>query len=264
MALEVRNLCFSYYDVQVLDSLSFTAPEGKLTALLGRNGSGKSTLLRVLAGILPLGSGSIRVRGEEIGSLKNRFRARLLGYLPQFHQGVFSFTVEEVVLTGRASYVFARPSRLDRYKAIEAIERIGIAHLRTRSYTELSGGERQLVMIARVLAQESKVILLDEPVSHLDLANQQRLLKILKEICATGIIVMAVLHDPNTAFLYADKVVFLKDGQLAMPAGDTPPWSIEFIRKIYGIESAILPFGDKGLVVPASELTGQAREASSH
>jgi iron complex transport system ATP-binding protein len=253
MSLDVRNLCFSYDTVKVLNDLSFTAPEGKFTVLLGRNGSGKSTLFKVLAGIMPANAGSIRVMGEETSSLKARSRARLLGYLPQFHQTVFSFTVEEVVLTGRASYVFSQPTRQDRQKAREAIDTVGMSHLCARPYTELSGGERQLVMIARVLAQEPRVILLDEPISHLDLANQQILLRLLKQITAAGVTVVAILHDPNAAFIYADQLAFLKEGKIVSPGAGKHPWEPEFIKEIYGITAAILPFRDRGFIVPIEE-----------
>ena len=253
MSLDVSNLCFSYGTLQVLNNLSFTAPSGKFTVLLGRNGSGKSTLFKALAGLLPVNSGSIKVMGEEMNSLKTRSRARLLGYLPQFHQTVFSFTVEEVVLTGRASYIFSQPSREDRKKANEAIETVGMKHLCGRPYTELSGGERQLVMIARVLAQEPRVILLDEPISHLDLANQQGLLKMLKQITTTGVTVLAILHDPDAAFMYADNLVFLKEGRIASPKGERVPWNAEFIKEVHGITAAILPFRDKAFVMPFEE-----------
>ena len=118
------------------------------------------------------------------------------------------------MLTGRAAYVFSLPGRRDREKADQAIAEVGIEALRDRPYTELSGGERQLVMIARVLAQEPRVILLDEPLSHLDLANQVRFLRLVKKLTAGGLTVLAVLHDPNLAFLSGDHFVFLKDGRV--------------------------------------------------
>jgi iron complex transport system ATP-binding protein len=261
MALIVRNLSFDYDGKQVLRDLSFTAPAGSLTVVLGRNGSGKSTLLRVMAGILAIKSGSMKVLGEELSSLKGSARAALIGYLPQFHQTVFPFTVEDVVLTGRAAYVLCTPSASDRAKSLAAIRTIGIEHLRTRPYTELSGGERQLVMIARVLAQNPKVILLDEPVSHLDLANQQRLLGLLKKITAAGVTVVAVLHDPNSAFLYGDKIVFIKEGRVVTPPVDGNPWDPAFIEDIYGVVTEVLPFRGKAMVVPLFDNPGGSYES---
>ena len=251
MSLEARRLSFSHDRQPVLRDISFAAPQGSFTALLGRNGCGKSTLFRVLAGMLPKEDGAVLVQGAEVGAMSARQRAALFGYLPQFHQPVFPFSVQDVVLTGRAARIFAMPSRADRSKAMTALERAGIAHLADRPYTELSGGERQLVMIARVLAQEAQVILLDEPASHLDPANQQRLLRLLRRLAAEGATVLAVLHDPNAAFLYADHVLFLKEGRIAAPPEGTPPWNADFIRSIYGMEAQTVPFGRKGLVVPS-------------
>ncbi len=254
MALQVRNISFDFDAVPVLKNVSFSAPEGKLTVLLGRNGSGKSTLLKVMAGILRPKSGSITVFGREVTALSGSSRAELIGYLPQFHRTVFPFTVEDVVLTGRAAYVFSTPSRADRERARSAIAAAGIEHLRTRPYTELSGGERQLVMVARVLAQDPRVILLDEPVSHLDLANQQHLLGMLKNIVARGVTALAVLHDPNAAMLYADEIVFLRDGEVVAPPDGVPPWNPFFIQEIYGVRTEALPWRGKALVVPVNGL----------
>ena len=254
MSLEVRNLCFAHGRTRILHDCSFSAAKGQFTVLLGPNGAGKSTLFKILAGILPVDSGYVRIDGEDPARVRNADRARLIGYLPQFHEAVFPFSVEDVVLTGRAAYVCARPSKTDRRRAMAAIERMGIAHLKTRAYTDLSGGERQLVMIARVLAQEPGTILLDEPISHLDLAHQQMVLRIVREIAASAITVIAVLHDPNAAMLHADSVLFLKEGRIAArPKQDGPLLDSGFIKTIYGIRADVIAYGDKGIVVPLPE-----------
>lgn len=253
MSLDVKGLTFSYGSTPLLQDVSFTAPRGALTVLLGRNGCGKSTLLRVIAGIAHLQKGSVTVSGKELATLSGSARASLIGYLPQFHQTVFPFTVMDVVLTGRAAYVLTTPSERDREKAWRAMSTLGIEQFADRPYTELSGGERQMVMIARVLAQNPDVILLDEPASHLDLANQQRLLGILRQITASGVTVVAVLHDPNMAFLHADQVVFLRGGKIITPADPDAPWNPEFMKEIYGIATTVLPYQEKGIVVPLNE-----------
>lgn len=250
MALTVTNLTFAYGSEPVLRDVSFHAPEGRLTVLLGRNGCGKSTLLKALAGVNPLQQGSVTVGGQELAMLSGGARAGLIGYLPQFHQTVFPFTVEDVVLTGRAAYVLSTPSGIDRDKARRAIDAVGIGHLAKRPYTDLSGGERQMVMIARVLAQNPKVILLDEPASHLDLANQRRLFAIIRRITSAGTTVVAVLHDPNMAFLNADQVIFLKEGRIAVPSEGSPPWDPAFIGDIYGVPLCAFPYRDRALVIP--------------
>jgi iron complex transport system ATP-binding protein len=251
--LMVNHLSFAYREKQVLQDISFSAPEGGLTVILGRNGCGKSTLFKVMAGILPIQGGNVQVAGHDLATLSGSARAGRIGYLPQFHQTVFPFAVEDVVLTGRAAYVFSTPSGDDREKARLSLQAVGIEELAKRPYTELSGGERQMVMIARVLAQAPRVILLDEPASHLDLANQQRLFEILRQITADGVTVVAVLHDPNMAFQNADQVIFLKQGRIATPPDGCQPWDAAFIRDIYGIATTALPYQDKAFVIPCYE-----------
>jgi iron complex transport system ATP-binding protein len=155
-----------------------------------------------------------------------------------------------VVLTGRASYVFSTPSRRDKERAGQAIAEVGLEGFRKRPYTELSGGERQLVMIARVLAQEPRLILLDEPLSHLDLANQARFLKLIKRLNASGMTILAVLHDPNAAFLSGDHFIFLKDGRIYEGEEGQAPWNAEFLSAVYGTPIKTIPFQDRSLVVP--------------
>jgi len=251
MSIAVKDLCFSYGTTMVLQDIELNAAEGKFTVLLGKNGSGKSTLLKLMAGLLPCKSGNINIMGKDIGSLSISEKAKIIGYLPQFHTPAFPFTVEEVVLTGRASYVFALPGRKDIDKTDEAINKVGISHLRQRPYTELSGGERQLVMIARVLAQEPQVILLDEPLSHLDLSNQIRFLALIKELVMSGLTVVAVLHDPNIAFMYADDFILIKDGTIRNLHDDEQPWNASILIDLYGVHLETMPFRDRALVIPA-------------
>ena len=249
-AIHVQQVHFAYDGRTVLEDVSLRAPVGMFTILLGKNGSGKSTLLRLLAGLLPLKEGTIEILGKDLNRLSLAERGRLIGFLPQFHNPVFPFTVKEVVLTGRAAYVFSVPGKKDRDKADQAIKEVGLEFLRDRNYTELSGGERQLVMIARVLAQEPRVILLDEPLSHLDLANQARFLALVKKLTVRGLTVLAVLHDPNLAFLSGDHFVFLKDGKVREMAGNERPWEAALLSEVYGTPIETLPFRDRALVVP--------------
>lgn len=249
--IEVRDLSFSHGTHPFMQEVNIAVREGSFTVLLGKNGSGKSTLVRIIAGLLPTQRGTVRVLGIDVGELTVAGRAKIIGYLPQFHSPVFPFTVEEVVLTGRSPYVMFIPKPRDREKAREAIERLGISHLMARPYTELSGGERQLVMIARVVAQEAKVILLDEPISHLDLANQMRILTVLREMTSGGNTVLAVLHDPNIAFLTADHFLFMKDGRVRAPADGENPWDAGVLGDVYGLTVEAIPFRGRSLVVPA-------------
>ncbi len=250
MAFRVDGVCFSHPSGFSLDNVTIDVPEGKLSILLGKNGSGKSTLLHLMAGLHKPSEGRIEVLGQDLASLSTSARARIIGYLPQFHSPVFPYTVEEVVLTGRAPYVFTVPKAKDREKAEQALVTVGMHDLRGRPYTELSGGERQLVMMARVLAQEPKVILLDEPVSHLDLSNQSRLLRLLKRLVEEGITVLAVLHDPNVAFSYGDSFFFMKGGRMEQPGPEETPWDASFLEGLYETQLETVPHRGRALVIP--------------
>jgi len=250
-AISVEKLSFGYRGRLVLHDVSLEVPCGRLTVLLGKNGSGKSTLLKLIAGTMPQQQGKIEILGRDARTISRGQRARLMGYLPQFHAPVFPFTVADVVLTGRASYVMVQPGAQDREIAREALRTVGIEHIQDRPYSELSGGERQLVMIARVLAQEPQIILLDEPVSHLDLANQVRLLRLIGRLTGTGITSLTVLHDPNIAIQHGDHFVFLKDGRIQQPAEGADPWDVSLLSRVYDIGLESLPFRGKTLVFPA-------------
>lgn len=261
MGLEVCDLSFSLAGRPVLRGVSFEAPAGEVTAILGANGSGKSTLLKVIAGVHPCPPGAVAVLGRDLSRAAGAERASLLGYLPQFHRPVFSFAVEDVVLTGRAAYAFAAPRPRDRDRGRDALEAVGITDLAGRTYGELSGGERQLVLIARVLAQDPRVILLDEPTSHLDLANQGRLAGLLGKLAAWGKAVVAVLHDPNLAFSCADRLVFLAAGRVVEPQG--PAWDASFLTRVYGAPARVGYWeGQPFLLPPAARAGASPGEAS--
>ncbi len=252
-ALRVERLSFRYGKRLVLDDIHLVMREGTFTVLLGKNGSGKSTLLRVMAGLAQCGSGKIELLGKDLRSLSASSRARILGFLPQQHRPVFPFSVEDVVLTGRACHVTLIPGKKDREKAFEAMDRVGIMHLAGRSFTELSGGEQQMVMIARVLAQEPRIILLDEPTAHLDFVNQARLLDLIRELVDSGLTVAAVLHDPNLAFLYGDEFVFLKNGRLQSVSSSQKPWDGSLLNAVYEMDVHTVPYGKRALVIPGGD-----------
>ena len=251
-AVRLNRVSFCYKSSEVLTDISLEIAAEKFTVLLGRNGSGKSTLLKVIGGFLDASGGLVEVMGKNIGSLSLTDRAGLLGYLPQFHRPVFPFSVEDVVLTGRASHVRFTPGAKDHAKAVESLEKVGIAGLRHRPFTELSGGEQQMVMIARVLAQEPKIVLLDEPTAHLDLANQTRILRFLKKLTSSGYTIVAVLHDPNTAFLYGDDFFFLKDGRIVEVPDGRMPWEPRVLGNVYGLELDSLPWEGRAFVIPGN------------
>ena len=249
-AITVRDLSFAYGKAPILDQVNLDIEAGKLTILLGQNGSGKSTFLRIVAGLLAEQKGEIVIAGKSSAKLNFSERSKLTGFLNQQHKAVFPFSVEDVVLTGRAGFAGFVPKKSDVAAALHAMEKVGIKHLLHRNYTELSGGEQQLVMIARLIAQEPKILLLDEPTSHLDFINQSHLLKLLKQLVAEGMTIVAVMHDPNLAFLFGDDFLFVKDKKIIRSGDSLDAWDIEFLSTVYHGKLETIPYKGRALLFP--------------
>ena len=198
MNLAGQRLTIGYRDRLVGRDLDVTIATGEVLALLGPNGSGKTTLLKTLLGLIaPLG-GEVRLGGRGLGDYSARERARSIAYVPQSHAPTFAFPVESMVLMGRTAHgnLFSRPSERDRAAAADALQRLGIAHLAERPYTMISGGERQLVLLARALAQDPKFIVLDEPTASLDFGNQGKLMDEIERLAELG--TRGLVHDPRS------------------------------------------------------------------
>jgi iron complex transport system ATP-binding protein len=247
MSLEVKDAAFSYRDSEeVFEKLSFTAASTDIFCLLGPNGCGKTTLLKCIAGLLKLKNGDIQLYNHSITLLKRNEIATIVGYIPQEHTPSFAYTVFEVVLMGRTPHlsIFSSPSKKDFAIADKCIERVGISQLRDRRYTELSGGERQMVLIARVLAQEPRIMLLDEPTSHLDFRNQALILRMISRLAEEGLTIIMTSHIPNHAITYASKVALMKNGRF-IAIGDPGDVITEGnLKEIYGIEVKIFEIKD--------------------
>lgn len=215
--LEARNITYAYTTgVAVVRGVSLTLESGTILYLLGRNGCGKTTLMQCLSGTLRPQSGEILFEGRHIQSYTPKERARHIGLIPQLHTPAFAYTVREMVLMGRAPHLtlFGTPSKADYAIADDALASVGLAHYRSRPYTQLSGGERQLVLIARGLAQQCRILLMDEPDAHLDLNNQQRVMEIVGQLAAVGLSFIVTSHVPNNALLYAHRVLLMRAGQV--------------------------------------------------
>jgi iron complex transport system ATP-binding protein len=214
--LETRGLGFGYGKTgdPVFEDLDLSVEAGELFCILGPNGIGKSTLLKCLAGIERPTSGHVRLLDKDLASYSRSAAARITAYVPQMHQGAFAFTVFDAVLMGRAPHVgpFSSPSARDRRIAGQAIESLGIGHLAEKPYTEISGGERQLVLFARILAQEPRLLLLDEPTSHLDFGNQIQVLALVQSLAEQGMAVIMTSHFPDHAFLVSHTAAIMREG----------------------------------------------------
>ncbi|HEX3441128.1 MAG TPA: ABC transporter ATP-binding protein [Pseudolabrys sp.] len=214
MKLEARNLTIGYPDHTVGSGLDVALNTGEVLALLGPNGGGKTTLLKTLLGLLKRKAGEIDLGGKPFDDYSIPERARVVAYVPQVHVGTFAYTVETVVLMGRTAHgnLFSRPSAHDREVAHAALERFGIGRLSDRPYTMISGGERQLVLLARALAQEPQFVVLDEPTASLDFGNQGKVMAEIRALAKSGHGVLFTTHDPNHALRAADRAYLLREG----------------------------------------------------
>jgi iron complex transport system ATP-binding protein len=216
--LSVSGLSFSYNGARraVLRDLSLEIPATATTAILGPNGSGKTTLLRLLLGFLRPREGTVLLAGLPLDRYSRRERGQLIGLVPQDEHIPFDFSVLEYVLLGRAPYLgpLQMPGEADHREAREALHVAGLVHLQERPLPNLSGGERQLAVVARALAQKPRILLLDEPTAHLDLGNRGRLLAILQDLATKGTTIVLTTHDPNLASSVAEFTVLMRQGEI--------------------------------------------------
>jgi iron complex transport system ATP-binding protein len=216
-SIKIENLSFGYTPQDpIFSQVSFHLDPGEIFCLLGPNGSGKSTLLKCIAQLLISPTGRVMLDTENLGQLPAKKIAKLLGFVPQSLVSAFPFTVADIVVMGRASRIgmTASPSRTDQHHAASAMEKLGISHLAQRPCSRLSGGEWQMVLIARALTQSPRVLLLDEPTSHLDLGNQIKILEVVDSLSKEGMTIIMASHFPDHAFLSAHKVGILKNRSL--------------------------------------------------
>ena len=246
MILKVENLSF-YYDKSkmIFEDANFSLDKGDVLTILGPNGAGKSTMLNCLTNILKPKSGQISIQGQNIANMGIGEISRLIGYVPQIHIPTYGFSVTEFVAMGLAPKIgfFSKPSKKDSIFVEEAMEKMEIYHLRDKPYTEISGGERQKATIARVLVQDPKMIILDEPTSHLDFGNQHRTVGLVKSLAEEGYTIIMTTHQPDHAMIL-DSHTAIIDQQGKFIFGETKNIvSEEILSEIYGMEIK-MPFVD--------------------
>jgi iron complex transport system ATP-binding protein len=261
LRLEAKQLDFGYRGHRVGSDVSLALEAGEVLCLMGPNGSGKTTLFKTLLGLLPPQGGNILLDGTHLARKARDEVARLVSYVPQAQVTFFPFTVREVVLMGRTAHlgVISSPSRRDREIAQAAIERLRLSPLADAVYTRISGGERQLTLIARALAQDARIIVMDEPTANLDFGNQVRVLQHIQSLAESGIGVLLSTHDPDQAFLCADRVAMLHEGRLARLGAPDEVITAESLKQIYGVDVAVtrVPVeggGERRVCIPTATL----------
>ena len=248
MKLTVNDLSYTYRGGHTaLQNVSFTAEPGELLSVLGPNGAGKSTLFRCILGGLPDYGGSILLDGRDARTLGQRALAAHIAYIPQIHRPTFGYSVLDTALMGltRQLSPFRAPSPQQEGRAISALEQLGVAQLAARSFSELSGGQQQLVLIARALCQQADILVMDEPTSSLDYGNQLRVLERVRQLARQGYTVLLSTHDPQHALRFSQKVLALSGGQVAAEGCTAEVLTPGLLRRLYGVEAVLLdtPYG---------------------
>lgn len=242
--IEVKNISFSYSKDSplIFENISFSVEKGDILCVLGPNGTGKTTLIKTLNKIHEINDGEILIGGKNIKKLSYSDISKYIGYIPQGHVPSFPFTVFDVVLMGRSPYISltSSPKLRDKKIASDALKTLGIYHMKDKEYTNLSGGERQLVFLARVLAQEPDVLILDEPTNHLDFGNQIRLLQILEQLSNLGLAIIMSSHYPDHAFLSANKVAIMKDKTFLGFGSPEEVLTESNLKETYGIDVELI------------------------
>ena len=238
MSIEVKNLSFSYGDRPVLHDISFSVEKGEFLSILGPNGVGKSTLFRCVLGLLSGYTGQVLVDGVDARSFSVREAARHIAYIPQSSHPVFNYSVFDIVLMGRTSGLstFRSPGRKDTEQCLWALEKIGISHLRDRCFHRLSGGEQQLVLIARALVQNAPILMLDEPTANLDFGNQLLVLEQARSLAREGYTVIQTTHHPEQSYMFSDRILAIQKGRVLTEGKPSDVLTEETIRSLYGVD----------------------------
>ena len=255
MSLSVSGLTFDYEKTPVLKDVGFTAERGRVLAVLGPNGAGKTTLFRCILGEQKRYTGSIRIDGAEAKTLSPRETAHRVAYIPQTHPMTFRFSVGDMVLMGTTHRLspLSVPRAAQKRAAQQAMEKLGVDHLRDRDFACISGGEQQLVYIARALAQQARILVMDEPTASLDYGNQLYVLSVVRALAKEGYTVIVSTHNPQHAIWYADDLLALANGRVAASGSVRDELTPVLIETLYGRHATLEQTGSGPVIVPTPE-----------
>ena len=253
MIIQVKNLSFAYNHAPVLQNITFSVDAGDFIGILGPNGSGKSTLLRNLDRILTPVNGTILLDNQDLNDFSRRDIAKIIGYVPQREDNIFPTTVFEAVLMGRKPYIKWTETKKDKKIVAQTLEQLHLGEFALRDLSQLSGGERQKVYIARAIVQEPKILLLDEPTANLDLKHQIEVLDLIFDAKKAGVTIIIAIHDLNLALRYCDKFIILDQGKI-FASGGKEILTEENIEKVYGVKVSMIQNGDQCFIIPDTSL----------
>jgi len=266
--LAVKDLCFSYGSVEVLRDLSLDIGDGQIVSIIGPNGSGKSTLIKCIDRIIDPSSGHILVDRKDVTAMSRMELARNIAYVPQNSLRVFPNSVFDVILMGRRPYIGWKGSASDDQIVWAVIRLLGLEEYALHPFTELSGGQQQKVLIARALAQEAGVILLDEPTSNLDIWHQIDVMEVLRSLVRKqDLTAIIAIHDLNMAARYSDTIVMMKHGKIVAAGKPEMVLTTENLTSVYGISATIRITDDIPVIIPLARIpvkTGRMHTAPHH
>lgn len=266
MELSIRDMHVSYGAHPVLRGVSFSARDGERIALLGPNATGKTTLFRCIIGLIHADSGRVSIDGTELASLSPKERARRIAYIPQSTAPAFNYTVQDMVLMGMTGQLglLENPRPEHERRARQVLEQLEIGHLRLRGYGNLSGGEQQLVLLARALAQDARILLMDEPTANLDLGNQFRVMDHVLGLSQQGYTILFSTHHPGQASLYASRILALSEGKLLID-GPVSHLTEESLSRLYRVPLSLrhVDYGGQKIVT-CLPLERAAERGASH
>lgn len=249
MDIKVKNISFSYHGFKALQGITFEAAEGDMIAIIGQNGSGKSTLLKCVSRILEINEGDIEIGCTPLAAISPGKLSRTIAYIPQSEETISGISVFDTVLLGRKPYISSKPASGDMELVASLLTRLELDTIAMRPLNTLSGGQQQRVFIARALAQQPSILLLDEPIANLDINHQMKVMKLLQELASEGMTIVITIHDINMAARFCNKALMLKQGRV-FACGLRSVYTPENIEQLYDIQVDILHHKDCICIIP--------------